>query len=436
MSISRLESLPVELLQPIFFWSGYNVALLQASQRISARLSSEYVYDAACTYHLTSVLDDRTAQTAAQTCIFASRWMTWGLFKSWLTRTYETNGCLCGLTRDEGCFDAQWPPNFENATEMVFTRSHLPRLAFIRARIPMKLLCGPWTSDKIQFLKFLLWLTSMTVDWNNDEVHQTAIKGRLQAMREQNLEAVELFNHNRRLGKFATSETVRFAVIEAGCNRSIVFDTISTAAKWGSVVSWECEKLDGWCEERIKVGDPKGQWLRKILEKLRTTEQLRNDYSGSVAKWSANIDLDSSADNYDGGVEDQLVVRPNKWNQVSFPPLLPSPSFFFRLFFIFLHLFHRCNRRFQPIPPSESLQLPQEFRTSQQHTTTLTITLLIHQQGNPPTRLDRHWLNHQSTRNPQHPLARHHAHARSPHVLRHQPRPATHMLRVAQQHYT
>jgi hypothetical protein len=334
MSIPRIESLPVELLQPIFFWSEYNIALLQASQRVSARLSSEYVYDATCTYHLTSVLDDRTAQTAAQTCIFASRWMTWAFFKSWLTRTYESAGCLCGLTRDEGCFDAQWPPNFEKATEMVFTRSHLPRLAFIRARIPKKLLCGPWTSDKIQFLRLLLWLTGMTVDWSHDEVRQIAIKGRQGAMRDQNLEAVELFNHNRRLGKFATLAMVRFAVIGAGCDRSIALDTISTAAKWGSVVSWECEELDEWCGERIKVGDPKGQWLKTILEELRTTSQSGKNYSGSVAdcKKFANIELDSSTGDYNGGVEDQLVIRRNKWNQVrsfslSLAIVLSKPAF-------------------------------------------------------------------------------------------------------------
>jgi hypothetical protein len=320
MITSGIEALPVELLQPIFFLSGHNIALLQASGRISARLSSTYVYNATCSYYLTSFLDDRIAQTAAQTFIFASRWMTWTFFQSWLTRAYETSGCLCGLTPAEGCFDAQWPPNFEKATEMVFSRSHLPRLAFIKARIPRKLLCGPWTSDKVQFLQFLLWLTGMTVDWSDGEIRQIAIDGRLQAMREQNLEAVELFNHNRRLGKFATLSTVRLAVMESGCDRSIVHDTMSTAAKWGTANSWNCVELDKWCEERINFGDPKGQWLKTRLEEVRATDRSEFSYQGDGTGYRSYpiTELDTLVGDYDGGTDDQLIVKHHKWDQVSY----------------------------------------------------------------------------------------------------------------------
>jgi hypothetical protein len=150
-------------------------------------------------------------------------------------------------TQEEGCFDAQWPPEWEDATEMVFSRSHFPELAWVKCRIPVKLLRGPWTSGKTQFLRFLLWTTSMTVDWADSEVRKAALRGRKEAMMEQNLEVVEIFNHNRRLGKPPNLETVRFAVMEAGCDRSIVVDTMSTA----------CASLDAWCEERIEAGDSK-----------------------------------------------------------------------------------------------------------------------------------------------------------------------------------
>jgi hypothetical protein len=92
MLVSGIESLPVELLQPIFFQSGYNVALLQASDRIGARLSSDYVYNATCNHYLNGIHDDRIGQTAAQTYIFAAKWMTWTYFKSWVTRTYQSSG--------------------------------------------------------------------------------------------------------------------------------------------------------------------------------------------------------------------------------------------------------------------------------------------------------------------------------------------------------
>jgi hypothetical protein len=321
MSKSGIENLPVELLQPIFFQSAYNVALLQASDRIGARLSSDYVYNATCTYYLNGTLDDRAAQTAAQTYIFASKWMTWAFFKSWVIKTYEHTRCLCGATQDEGCFDAQWPPDFENATKMVFSRSHLPRIAFVKARIPRKLLGGPWTSDKVQFLQFLLWITSVTVDWRDPEVRQIAIKGRLQAIRERNLEAVELFNHNRRLGKFPTLSMVRCAVIETNCDRSIVYDTMLTASMWGSTTSWDCTELDEWCIDRIQSGDPKGLWLKTKLEELRAPSRPGKVYQGDGIGYKRlpGGELDSEAGDYDGGADDRLVVKQHRWNEVSDP---------------------------------------------------------------------------------------------------------------------
>ncbi|KAF2818625.1 hypothetical protein CC86DRAFT_154578 [Ophiobolus disseminans] len=314
MSVSPLETLPVELLQPIFFASGHNVALLHASDRISARLSSDFVYTSTCNHYLKNILEDRISQAAAQTSIFASKWMTWAFFKSWVIKTYEPSGCLCGLTPDDGCFDAQWPPNFDNATEMVFSRSHLPRLAFIKARIPKKLLRGPWTPDTVQFLQFLLWITSMTVNWSDSESRQDAIDGRARAIRERNLEAVELFNHNRRLGKVASLETVRFAVLEGGCDRSIVYDTMFTIGMWGPNVALDCDELDRWCEERMSEGNPKGQWLKTKLEELRAT---RVAYKGTTVGYLSPTggELDSDAGDYDGGATDRLVVKQHKWNQ-------------------------------------------------------------------------------------------------------------------------
>jgi len=308
MPSSGIESLPVELLQPIFFTSGYNIALLQASPRLAARLSSDYVYDATCKYYLMTTMLDRTVQTSAQTYIFASKWMTWGFFRSWITKTYAPIGCLCGRT-EGSCFDAQWPPDFEDATNMVFSRSHLPQFAFIKARLPRKLLFGPWTPDKVKFLRFLLWTTSMTVDWNDTEILQVAVEGRRQAMREHNLDAVELLNHNRRLGKGADLSTIRFAVMECGCDRSIVYDTISMARYWGNVTSWESAELDRWCEERILMGDPKGLWLQTELSLLQSNDwpvEEREENSASKELGESNKEP-----------QDRLIRRQHKWNQVS-----------------------------------------------------------------------------------------------------------------------
>jgi hypothetical protein len=329
MSHSVIETLPVELLEPIFAWSGPNLGLLQASDLISTKLSSDYIYNTVCDRYLGEILERRAEHAAAQTLIFASRWMTWAFFKSWIVRAYGPSGCLCGFTVKEKCFDAQWPPDFKDATSMVFSRSHLPRLAFVNARIPKKLLRGPWTDDNMQFLRFLLWITSMTVDWIDPEVCQVAIAGRKQAMLASNLEAVQLFNHNRRLGRFASVDTVSFAVLEAGCNRSIVYDTLVTTHKWRPELSWQCAQLNKWCNDRIANNDPKGHWLQAMLAELRAHEHSGRLFRGNDTGYVRRIPtkLDPENGKYDGGVGDRLVIEDLKWNQVSmylfvslFPP--------------------------------------------------------------------------------------------------------------------
>lgn len=324
MSLSAIEHLPVEILQPIFFLSDYNLALTKASHHLGARLSSGYVYNAVCSRYLPeSMLGHRIVQTALQSYIFATKWMTWTFFKSWIVKHYSPIGCLCGATERGGCFDAQWPPNFENATRMVFSRSHLPQLAFIKARLPKKLLNGPWTADKVQFLQFLLWTTSMTVDWSDAETREIAIKGRLQAMRERNLDAVVLFNHNRRLGRGADLSLIRFAVEHCDCDRSIVYDTVLTAKFWNRAISEEePAELDKWCEERISIGDPKGQWLRTKLMEVMLPNRPGQDLHGlRERRVSKATRLNREAGDYDGGPQDRLIVNQHKWYQVSEFPL-------------------------------------------------------------------------------------------------------------------
>ncbi|KAF2005638.1 hypothetical protein P154DRAFT_315542 [Amniculicola lignicola CBS 123094] len=320
MPLAPIERLPVELLQPIFLLSDYNLSLPLASPNLAAKLSDDYIYNAVCTQYLTTNLENRAWQTTAQSRIFASRWMTWDYFKSWVLRKWGDKQCLCGKTPDEGCFDQQWPPNFEDATRMLFSRSHLPQLSYIKCRIPAKLLHGPWTTDKIQFLRFLLWTVSVTVDWANPDIRRLAIEGKMEAIREKNLEAVELFNHNRRLGKAPNMDTVRFGVFEGGCDRSVMYDIMSTARTWGMRgAQWKCEKLDAWCDEQIKNGNPKGKWLQLKLMELRAEygstgrKPAENEEPGVQCGW-----MHPKTGDYDDVEGDKLVINVHRWSQVRF----------------------------------------------------------------------------------------------------------------------
>ncbi|CAN9116143.1 unnamed protein product [Alternaria alternata] len=217
MVLAPIERLPVELLQPIFIAAGHSIALIEASTYIAARLSSEYIYHSTCNYYLTDqmddmvflqVLDHATVMVSLDVSVDGRRKKAASMRSG--RRTLKILRRCCSYRRSITYLE----------------------LSIVKGRIPKKLLSGPWTRDKIEFLRFLLWITAMTVDWMNPETAQVAIDGRKQAMLDRNLEAVELFNHNRRLGRPADLGTVLFAVMHAGCDRSIVYDTLLAANMW------------------------------------------------------------------------------------------------------------------------------------------------------------------------------------------------------------
>jgi len=160
----------------------------------------------------------------------------------------------------------------------------------------------------------------MSVDWEDERCRRLVLEGRREAVLRGNLEVVELFNHNRRLGKAPNVEMVRFAVFEGGCDRSIVYDTMAAARIWNlRGDAWKDEELDNWCEERIKNGDPKGIWLKLKLEELMTTKIVGED--NTITADGVKVipgQMHPNTGNYDNVVGDKLVVRSLKWNQVSF----------------------------------------------------------------------------------------------------------------------
>ncbi|KAI9866912.1 MAG: hypothetical protein M1823_009144, partial [Watsoniomyces obsoletus] len=89
------------------------------------------------------------------------------------------------------------------------------------------------------------------------------------------------------------------------------------AQRWGSGISWECVELDAWCAQRMKNGDPKGLWLKTKLEELRAPSRPGKVYQGASIgyKHLPGGELDPVAGDYDGGVNDRLCVKQDKWNQ-------------------------------------------------------------------------------------------------------------------------
>ncbi|KAF2746261.1 hypothetical protein M011DRAFT_377227, partial [Sporormia fimetaria CBS 119925] len=265
--LTPLELLPSELLQYIFHLSGYALSLPLSSRLLSSKLSDPYTLRNVCIHYLKPTPEGAfAAPPSLQSQLFTFKWLTWQFFKDiYLTKTYAEMGCLCGST---ACADPIWPPDFDVvAQRMSFDKPrHLPELSYLKCRLPAKLLHGPWTNDKIAFLRFLLLTTGMTVDWADSATRALVNQGRKDAVLERALGAVDAFNNNLRLGKSPGVAHIRFSVLEGGCDRSVVFNTMVAARKWSlREYEWDFGDLVEWAKEREREGDRKGMWLKVKL---------------------------------------------------------------------------------------------------------------------------------------------------------------------------
>lgn len=165
-TLSTLEQLPPEILQEICILSN-NHLFPGTSPALTSKLSCEYIYMHFC---INSFLRfpwtyPRPLNTKYQSWLFARRWMTWPMFQKYVSRAYHAyieEWCNASiLTKNSWGRHIQLPimPPKLNPLDHLF-RSY-PYLAYIRCRIPPKLLHAPFTPENIAFLRFLVTLRSM-----------------------------------------------------------------------------------------------------------------------------------------------------------------------------------------------------------------------------------------------------------------------------------
>lgn len=169
--------------------------------------------------------------------------------------------------------------------------------------IPMKLLHGPWTAAKCDFLEMVV-RGNATVDWIGTTSGEIAEKGLMQALRENNVRATRLLvtragsndRHGvwdipgppwgskireldsgpwpyegwclaqnfkvRGVGVVPRTSHLRTAVLEAGCQQNIV-ETLLMADD--ADIDGDDRVLNDWCVEKSLRGDPRGPWLLRRL---------------------------------------------------------------------------------------------------------------------------------------------------------------------------
>ncbi|GAB1727829.1 hypothetical protein NU195Hw_g2149t1 [Hortaea werneckii] len=264
-TLAFVEEMPTEILQTIFYFSG-NLNLALASTSLQSQLSSKHVYLAHTTRLLQPLLGNKDAELEEDTDIatacrlLSCRFFTWDFFKSWLAqRSLDTHASEQVRSAEDylALWQAQQPSS-----------KLLP---------PLKILHGPWTRDKVDFLT-LMAVTEPDLP-SLSPIHSEAVYlGLTQAVAERSFDAVaQLLRFKPNLD----TEILRKAVIDNVFDRDIVLtladhavqrqqESMSSQADISinelPAVDFLDPALWAWAERTRKNGDDNGEWLSELLK--------------------------------------------------------------------------------------------------------------------------------------------------------------------------
>ena len=146
-----------------------------------------------------------------------------------------------------------------------------------KTKIPLKLLHGPWTANRIFFL-FALVDRWTNIDVKPETDREVEKQGLIEAIREDNYPAVWIIMGIWRRWNFRLQDSkmrllldiehLRLAVVERECRKDIV----ECLLRFGFFSETEFDRPDptlvGWAEKKIEQGDERGQWLLDELHRL------------------------------------------------------------------------------------------------------------------------------------------------------------------------
>ena len=259
--LSRLEQLPTEVLQAIFEFSA-NLDLPLASKRLASQLASKHLYRS-----LTSIVLDRDFDHSRQANediqaamrLMNSRFFTWSFFRAWLREESDRPNFLCEWLKVYRPGESgSWPA----LEEWTWLQLHPKR----RPPPPIKLLRGPFTQDRIQFLEFFTRNLSADAQDLYPSYFERAKEGLQQAVSEGSVDAFHSF---WAFALWPDTEMLRTAVIDSGCDEKVVTGLVDREIhhrRWGST---EVDLLDpalwSWADKAQDMGDGKGRWLKDLL---------------------------------------------------------------------------------------------------------------------------------------------------------------------------
>lgn len=313
VSLSRLESLPVELLQAIFLYT-LNINLPLASPYLGLALSSEHLYTKLILLafsgigqrHSEGMLHEDVTSASLQTTIMSRKWFNLDLMRrcqvqfaqemleraqsdqAWEITSAETtkvgldgrttrhsyrlsHGCLRrGIVTYQGSIETSVRVAKVNSGWVYWFPSCMTRWWVDRSEnvlLPEKLLHGPWTEAKLDLLEMLCRAGAM-VDWVNTSTGEIAERGLNDAIMEGNLRAVKLLTQSpvwitrklacQNVGVRIDTRHARLAVQEAGCDLDII-EALLQHPK--STIDLNDRQIVAWAVKLDSEGSIKGRQL-------------------------------------------------------------------------------------------------------------------------------------------------------------------------------
>jgi hypothetical protein len=267
------------VLQAIFEFSA-NLDLPLASPRLASQLASKHLY-----HSLSSTILDRdfdhggwaNENIRPAMRLMNSKFFTWSFFRSWLREECDRRDLQSewekayGPDSDEVCLRVK--------EEWIWYKLH----PSARLPPPVKLLRGPFTQDKTQFLRFLICSFGADPHGLYPFYIERAREGLQQAVSEGSTDALHCL---WLLGLWPDTELLRAAVMDSGCDKNVVSSLVNREIYHRKSGSTDVDFLDPalwlWAEKAEAKGNDKGCWLKELLKDTNNKELLRDAIARNV----------------------------------------------------------------------------------------------------------------------------------------------------------
>ena len=287
--LSDFEQLPTEILHVIFQYSN-NICLPMSSIVFSRLLSAEHIYVRfAC-----ELLRSQQCATTALSRMLQCRWMSWRIFQKAVRECFaKAERQAAGEQSDDEDDPPQDPPHIQppNFNDPV-NEERLPYLN-LRApvQLPEKVLRGPWSSEKSSFLYYLIW-HHVGIDWSLSSRGEVATQGLQAAIEQRDRRAVASLV-NPVVGVIPSALAIKSAVMEHGCDQTIVFHLLQAALRAHVAARLEGQPLTdfsfrdpslwSWAARVKAAGNVKGDWLTQSLRSADDTSKRDSTYDEATS---------------------------------------------------------------------------------------------------------------------------------------------------------